>query len=115
MPSYLKAIHAKLEIQSWERWRPPELLPHYVYRLLTFTGSILYVGMTKNLLDRIKQHRENRLIPFAKFDFLQYEKRQDARKVEVELIRKWKPRFNKRGVQTLVVLRPDGREMTIRL
>jgi putative endonuclease len=41
-------------------------MPYYVYILTNFTNSVLYTGMTGDLLHRVNQHREKLVEGFTK-------------------------------------------------
>lgn len=64
-----------------------------VYILLSDDG-LLYVGQSKNVIQRIKKHRKNRIIPFTKCAYLAI--RPDLRdEMESSLIWNFKPKYNK--------------------
>lgn len=67
----------------------------FVYRYIDSTGSIVYVGITKHLFQRIKEHRKDKLSNFSgTIEYFAVSHREDADLIETYLINKWKPMFN---------------------
>lgn len=78
--------------------RPPR--PHYVYRLLAADGSLLYVGLTSNVANRIASHRagkgtdDGRTRDFASYTVTDYPDRRAALVAEQAAIRDEAPKLN---------------------
>jgi hypothetical protein len=64
-----------------------------VYRLLSESGEVLYVGMSKNVLYRIGDHVRGAVIPFAAAEFSPCTQC-DVAAAEAMLIREHEPPFN---------------------
>ena len=69
---------------------------HYVYRLWDDTGALLYVGISKTLVNRLTQHDESQpwAAEVASVTAKRYPTREKARAAEIEAIQKENPRYN---------------------
>lgn len=64
-----------------------------IYYLINDEGKLLYVGRTKNILQRIGTHWGNKLIPFTKCKYF-FVKNEDASAIETEEILTHSPPHN---------------------
>lgn len=69
---------------------------HYVYRLWDENGELLYVGISKTLVNRLTQHDESQpwASEVATVTAKRYPNRDKARAAEIEAIQTENPRYN---------------------
>ena len=69
---------------------------HYVYRLWDDAGDLLYVGISKTLVNRLTQHDESQpwAAEVASVTAKRYPSRDKARAAEIEAIQTENPRYN---------------------
>lgn len=69
---------------------------HYVYRLWDDAGALLYVGISKTLVNRLTQHDESQpwADEVASVTAKRYASRDKARAAEIEAIQTEHPRYN---------------------
>jgi len=67
----------------------------YVYYLMDEKKQVLYVGSTKNLLSRMRNHTSEGKIPYKKFSYTECTSK-EALKIEKEMIIKYFPPYNKK-------------------
>lgn len=72
---------------------------HYVYRCYGTDGRLLYVGQTKNHVNRVRQHRMTSFWApdVVKVKVTTHSGSELARKIERQAIRNERPRFNVQG------------------
>jgi predicted GIY-YIG superfamily endonuclease len=79
---------------KWEPFTGYEVF--FVYRLLSKTGEIVYIGITMDLNVRIRRHRKKLKFKSVEFSFARRTLK-EALEIEKAEIRKHKPKYNKNG------------------
>lgn len=76
-------------------------VPHVLYRLFNAAGALLYVGITSNLDERLKDHRSDKRKTWwpqvAQVTVEHHPTELDARRAESKAIRSEEPAWNKEG------------------
>lgn len=76
-------------------WESVEIKRHpAVYKLISETGEILYIGQSQCPIPRIRQHIKDGRIPFSQCEIAMVEEGQDLDRIEKELIEFHEPEFN---------------------
>ncbi|MEX0652438.1 MAG: hypothetical protein WD509_01775 [Candidatus Paceibacterota bacterium] len=70
-----------------------------VYGLFSKAGTLMYAGKAKRFRadDRVMEHKDEGRIPFKKVGFIPATSQEAALKLEKQIIKSRKPRFNKSG------------------
>jgi len=82
-----------LGIERWE-WVRARETEWCVYRLKDMHGNIVYVGQTRNIISRLRQHRRGGLIKFFTADYFVVPDLEFALLLETQLISAYQPKFN---------------------
>lgn len=65
-----------------------------VYKLINLEGKIVYVGISEDISRRVNVHRQENRIEFSRYEYINCSS-EDAKVVEVALIKHYQPEFNK--------------------